>query len=100
MALSITFVNETGTNLNRYKIVNTNTNETTIVDLERAGNITTPGTRLTAELMNSIVAEINNLNSKITSLTTEIGVLNTKINSKSTVSLKVNSDGTADLTIS
>lgn len=78
MALNITFVNEVGTNLNRYRAVDTNTNTTYIFDLARAGNITQAGTKLTAEIMNKIIEEIN---------------------SKSRVSVKVNSDNTVDLTI-
>jgi hypothetical protein len=93
MALNITFVNEVGTNLNRYRAVDTSTNTTYIFDLARAGNITQAGTKLTAEIMNSIVAEINRLNAEITSLKSEIA-------SKSKVVVTANSDGTVDLTIS
>lgn len=79
MALQIAFVDEVGTNLNRYKAVDTSTNKVYIFDLERAGTITTNGTRLTAELMNSIITELNK---------------------KAQIEIVVNSDNTVDLTIS
>lgn len=79
MALNITFVDEVGTNLNRYRVVDTSTNEVAVVDLERAGTITTNGTKITAELMNKIIAEINK---------------------KSVITITTNSDGTASLVIS
>lgn len=78
MALKINFVDEVGTNLNRYNATNTKTGETYTFDLARAGNISQNGTRLTAELMNQIIEELNR---------------------KSRVTVKVNSDNTIDLTI-
>lgn len=57
--LNITFVNEVGTNLNRYKAIDVNTGEEYLFDLSRNGTITTPGTPLNAEIMNAIVQAIN-----------------------------------------
>ena len=57
--LNITFVNEVGNNLNRYKAIDVNTGEEYLFDLSRNGTITTPGTPLNAEIMNAIVSAIN-----------------------------------------
>ena len=57
--LNITFVNEVGNNLNRYKAIDVNTGEEYLFDLSRNGTITTPGTPLNAEIMNAIVQAIN-----------------------------------------
>ena len=57
--LNITFVNEVGNNLNRYKAIDVNTGEEYLFDLSRNGTITTPGTPLNAEIMNEIVSAIN-----------------------------------------
>ncbi len=57
--LNITFVNEVGNNLNRYKAIDVNTGDEYLFDLSRNGTITTPGTPLNAEIMNAIVSAIN-----------------------------------------
>ena len=57
--LNITFVNEVGNNLNRYKAIDVNTGDEYLFDLSRNGTITTPGTPLNAEIMNAIVQAIN-----------------------------------------
>ena len=57
--LNITFVNEVGNNLNRYKAIDVNTGEEYLFDLSRNGTITIPGTPLNAEIMNAIVSAIN-----------------------------------------
>lgn len=57
--LNITFVNEVGNNLNRYKAIDVNTGDEYLFDLSRNGTITIPGTPLNAEIMNEIVNAIN-----------------------------------------
>ena len=57
--LNITFVNEVGNNLNRYKAIDVNTGDEYLFDLSRNGTITIPGTPLNAEIMNAIVSAIN-----------------------------------------
>lgn len=54
-----TFVNEEGTNLNRYKATNVSTNEEITFDLLRDGTISVVGTPLNATNMNSLIASIN-----------------------------------------
>lgn len=54
------FVDELGTNLNRYKVQKDN-GETYYVSLMRNANITQPGTPLNAKKLNQIVDSINNL---------------------------------------
>lgn len=62
--LNITFVNEVGNNLNRYRAIDINTNEEFIFDLSRNGTITTPGTPLNAERLNAIVEAINSMDTE------------------------------------
>lgn len=59
--LNITFVDELGINLNRYKAIDINTGAEYIFDLSRNGTITTQGTPLNAENMNLIIQAINNI---------------------------------------
>lgn len=59
--LNITFVDELGSNLNRYKAIDVNTGDEYLFDLSRNGTITTQGTPLNAENMNLIVQAINNI---------------------------------------
>ena len=62
--LNITFVNEVGNNLNRYKAIDVNTGDEYLFDLSRNGTITTPGTPLNAEIMNAIVEAINSIDTE------------------------------------
>lgn len=55
------FVDELGTNLNRYKVQKEDNGETYYVSLMRSANITQPGTPLNANKLNKIVDSINNL---------------------------------------
>lgn len=56
------FQNEIGTNLNRYRAINVNTQEETIFDLYRNGTIQIVGTPLSAENLNSLITAINEIN--------------------------------------
>ncbi len=60
--LDLTFTDETGTNLNQYKMTRNigNANETTeIIKLERNANITSQGTIIDANKLNAMVKAIN-----------------------------------------
>lgn len=66
------FIDEQGTNLNRYIATNVDTGEEITFDLLRNGNISVVGTPLNAEKLNEIIEALNNSYTKLET--------NTKIN--------------------
>ena len=66
------FIDEQGTNLNRYIATNVDTGEEITFDLLRGGNISVVGTPLNAEKLNEIIEALNNSYTKLET--------NTKIN--------------------
>ena len=65
------FQNEVGTNLNRYRATNVNTNEVITFDLLRNASISVVGTPLNAENMNSLITSINALYDNLSTLSTQ-----------------------------
>lgn len=60
--INLNFVDEKGVDLNKYEILNVDNNSSTIVKMVRKPtSITTVGTKLNAENMNSIINKINEL---------------------------------------
>lgn len=68
------FIDENGTNLNRYKVIRED-GTSYYVFLERGATITTPGTILNAQKLNELVTKLNDTYTKAQTITQVNGMI-------------------------